>query len=363
VVDEKVPLGVSRAVLTEYASVAMGMLVPATQRATAQHALQKMAGSGRAVAFEEQITAVRERLAALAESEGDLRAAADQLSQILADSMAAHPQQDAATASLATSENKVALCVHIAELQLRLDNVEAASAAILRASDAALSLGAKPSPAALSYRATYARVLERKGEFQKAAQRYYELSQAPLPDSVRRDALEHATTCAILAEAGPERSRMLASLYKDERSQVLGVYAFLQRVYLEHVLRPAEIEAFSRSLQSHQRGSLSRAVIQHNLLSASRVYGNITFGELGRLLGISAAEAERVAARMISEHRLVGTIDQIDGIILFGVDDSGSDSTLTEWDHQIEAVCHLANATADNLVAKYPQIKFTPCPK
>lgn len=38
-------------------------------------------------------------------------------------------------------------------------------------------------------------------------------------------------------QAGPQRSRMLATLYKDERSSRLDVFPFLEKVYLERILR------------------------------------------------------------------------------------------------------------------------------
>jgi len=38
---------------------------------------------------------------------------------------------------------------------------------------------------------------------------------------------------------------------------------------------------------------LDRAVIEHNLLSASKLYKNITFVELGQLLSISPDMAEK----------------------------------------------------------------------
>jgi COP9 signalosome complex subunit 4 len=77
-----------------------------------------------------------------------------------------------------------------------------------------------------------------------------------------------------------------------------------------------------------------RAVIEHNLLAASRLYNNITFSELGSLLDIQPdkvitiwsqiynitrkiAQAEKVASRMMIEERLKGSIDQIEQLIIF----------------------------------------------
>ena len=50
-------------------------------------------------------------------------------------------------------------------------------------------------------------------------------------------ALQAAIKCTILAAAGQQRSRMLATLYKDERSAGLDVFPFLEKVYLERILR------------------------------------------------------------------------------------------------------------------------------
>ena len=54
-------------------------------------------------------------------------------------------------------------------------------------------------------------------------------------------ALEAAVTCCILAAAGPQRSRVLANLYKDERTRTLPVFPFLEKVYLERILRREEV--------------------------------------------------------------------------------------------------------------------------
>lgn len=62
---------------------------------------------------------------------------------------------------------------------------------------------------------------------------------------------------------------------------------------------------------------LDRAVIEHNLLSASKLYNNITFEELGALLEIAPTMAEKIASQMITEGRMNGYIDQIDSIVHF----------------------------------------------
>lgn len=56
-----------------------------------------------------------------------------------------------------------------------------------------------------------------------------------------QEALQAAVVCTILAKAGPQRSRVLANLYKDERTHGLAPFPFMEKVYLERILRPDEV--------------------------------------------------------------------------------------------------------------------------
>jgi COP9 signalosome complex subunit 4 len=161
-----------------------------------------------------------------------------------------------------------------------------------------------------------------------------------------------AVTCAVLAPAGPNRSRVLASLYRDERTLELPTYNILSKMFLDHILRPAEIKEFEKTLKPHQLAKLAissndrlasaghdngpdsvhepptstrtgpatvldRAVMEHNLLASSRIYNNITFRGLGALLDLTPGAAETMARKMIEQGRLKGTIDQVDKLIWF----------------------------------------------
>lgn len=130
--------------------------------------------------------------------------------------------------------------------------------------------------------------------------------------------------CAVLAPAGPQRSRMLATLYKDDRSQRLPHFSILEKMYLDRVLRSNEVQEFATTLRPHQLALLAdnttvldRAVIEHNLLSASKIYNNISFEELGALLGVKPEQAEARASKMMMEGRMSGSIDQIERLIFF----------------------------------------------
>lgn len=120
-------------------------------------------------------------------------------------------------------------------------------------------------------------------------------------------------------------------------------------MFLDHILRPAEVKEFERTLKPHQLAKiaissndklasatdaggdpdpaastrtgpstvLDRAVMEHNLLASSNIYNNITFRGLGALLDLTPGAAETMARRMIEQGRLRGSIDQVDKLISF----------------------------------------------
>lgn len=198
------------------------------------------------------------------------------------------------------------------------------------------------------YKVCYARVLDYRRKFIEAAQRYNELSyRSIIHEDERMTALRNALICTILASAGQQRSRMLATLFKDERCQQLQAYCILEKMYLDRIIRRKELVQLDSLLQPHQKAStadgndpvgyclviwslsvavfltvlgssiLDRAVTEHNLLAASKLYNNITFTELGALLEVDPLRAEKIASQMITEGRMNGSIDQIDSIVHF----------------------------------------------
>ena len=167
------------------------------------------------------------------------------------------------------------------------------------------------------------------------------------PSSSLRSA---AVTCGVLAPAGPNRSRVLASLCRDERTADLPSFNILQKMFLDRILRSAEVKDFEGTLKPHQLARvalssndrvasathtdddandptiskrtgpstvLDRAVMEHNLLASSKIYNNITFKGLGALLDLSPSAAENMARKMIEQGRLKGSIDQVDKLIWF----------------------------------------------
>ncbi|CAL4093283.1 unnamed protein product, partial [Meganyctiphanes norvegica] len=101
---------------------------------------------------------------------------------------------------------------------------------------------------------------------------------------------------------------------------------------------------------------LDRAVTEHNLLAASKLYNNITFTELGALLQIPGSKAEKIASQMITEERMKGFIDQIDGILNFEARE-----VLPQWDKQIQSLCFQVNGIIEKINTAHPEwvIKVT----
>jgi COP9 signalosome complex subunit 4 len=202
-----------------------------------------------------------------------------------------------------------------------------------------------------------------------------------------------AVTCAVLAPAGPPRSRILAALSRDDRAPSLPNYNILTKMFLDHIIRPAEVKTFEKTLRPHQLAKiaqssndrlasrltaddddttmadvgvqvstrtgpstvLDRAVMEHNVLACSNIYNNITFAGLGALLDVTPGAAETITRRMIEQGRLRGWIDQVEKLIWFEgpreeddaqgkagglgdvdqhVEETGAPYT-KKWDHQI----------------------------
>lgn len=204
----------------------------------------------------------------------------------------------------------------------------------------------------IHYKVCYARVLDYRRKFIEAAQRYNELSyRMIIAEDERVTALKKAVICTILASAGQQRSRMLGTLFKDERCQNLPAFNILEKMYLERIIRKSELNEFEAILQPHQKaitadGStiLERAVVEHNLLAASKLYNNIYFAELGALLEIPKEKAEKIASQMISEGRMSGHIDQIESMVYFEARDC-----LPYWDKQIQSLCYDVNQIIEKI--------------
>jgi COP9 signalosome complex subunit 4 len=284
-VQENVNLVVSRPILHDFCA-SLSSLPDDVAKEVSHFTLERL--QPRAISFEEQVAILRQHLAGIYEKEQEWREAAQVLSGI--------PLE---TGQKQYSVNyKMETYLKVARLYLEDDDPVQAEAYINRAS--LLQNDTTDEQLHIMYKACYARVLDYRRKFIEAAQRYMELSykSAVHPDE-RMQALQNALHCTILASAGQRRSRMLASLFKDERCQHFPAHGILEKMYLDRIIRGPQLQEFAAMLQPHQKAVtadgtsiLDRAVVEHNILSASKLYNNITFDELGQLLDVPAAKVK-----------------------------------------------------------------------
>jgi len=224
----------------------------------------------------------------------------------------------------------------------------------------------------LRYRVIRAKVDDANRKFVEAARQYYELSNVSsvsVPQQEKLELLGNAVTCAVLGKAGPQRSRVLGLLYKDDRLKELSALpkfssheSILVKMYTERLIKTIELATFEESLSQHQKAItgdgrttiVEKAMQEHNMQATSRIYDNITFVELANILRLDVHEAEAVAAKMITEHRLNGQIDQTIGVLQFQT--SSTVEPLLSWDERIREICNDVSDAHDKVAATYPNL-------
>jgi COP9 signalosome complex subunit 4 len=348
-----------------------------TQRRVYEMALEKV--QPRVLSFEEQVTSIRQHLADILEDEEDWLEAAKVLQQMPLES--GHRS--------VSDLFKLQTYVRIVRLLLEGDDAVGADSVLKRASlivhnvpgVMTTGLGSVANNEAqqqalsnlseterteaktlgLQYKLSQARIYDAQRRFAEAANRYHEVSYVvEIDEEERKMMLSAAVTASILAPAGPQRSRMLATLVRDERTASLPQHTILTKTFLDQIIRPNEIKSFEKLLSPHQLAALpksndvksvtvtktgedaimagekdaldeeeestrmgpstvlDRAMMEHNIIAVSRLYANITLYGLGALLDVHSSGAETLVRRMIGQGRLKATIDQVDGLIVFG---------------------------------------------
>lgn len=334
---------------------ALPRLPPAPRKALAARALDAL--GARASSFEAEVIKTRLALADACEADGEWAEAARALAGIPFDGVS----------RVVTDEFRARHFARIARFFVEDDNTADAERWCMRA---AMVMHHCTDPGvALMHNVSSARMLDAKRKFEDASMKYYQLSQmapgrygdAEVTEADAAQALNFAVTCAILAPAGPRRSRVLAILYNDERSRDLPVYPMLDSIHTGCLLTPEQVEAFRPTLRPHQVALdadgatvLDRAVTEHNLLAASQSYTNITFEALGALLGVTKEKAEEVCQTMAYEGRMHARLDQVEGVVEFEAADTRNE--LARWDSQIEGICASVDACSDAILKKYPQL-------
>lgn len=330
-----------------------------TKTEVGEHALTVF--QSQASSFEEQAVHVRELMADAFESDEDFLSAAKVLAGIPLESS----QRKVA------NEDKVRFWVRITRNYLEVDDTTLAELYLNKVKNIIYTVSDRDLN--LHFKLCQARIQDARRDFLAAAQGYHDISfMTVIAEDERMHTLSMAIKCAVLAPAGPARSRALGRIYKDERSSTLEEYGILEKMFLDRLLSPAEVEKFAEGLAVHQLAKtsdgstvLAKAVVEHNLRGASRLYSNIGFGALGVLLGLDEEKAEETTARMIEQGRLVGRIDQIERIIWFeGGEATGEKGSgraagivgkeLRRWDANVQGLAEEVEKVTSELQLRYP---------
>lgn len=311
--------------------------------------------------YEEQNAQIRELMATAYEEEEEWLSSAKILTGIPLES-----QQ-----RKVTNEDKVRTWIRITRNYLEVDDTTLAEQYLNKAKNLMYTVEDRESN--LLFSLSQARIQDARRNFLAAASGYQEISFMPvIAEEERLQTLSAAIKCAVLAPAGPARSRALGRLYKDERSHTLEEYSILEKMFLDRLLTPQEVSKFAESLAPHQLAKtsdgstvLAKAVVEHNLRGASRLYNNIRFDALGLLLGLDEDKAEETTARMIEQGRLVGRIDQIEQVIWFeggeATGEKGSGRSegvvgreLKQWDTNVQGLAEEVEKITSELQLVYP---------
>lgn len=292
----------------------------------------------RSVLFKDQICVIRESLAERLQSLEQWQEAAQFLIGMI-------PLMDASE-----PEFQARIYVQIVRLLLEDDN-DPASAEIYLNRASMIMPDCKDYNLQLAFKVCQARILDYKRRFLDASIRFYELSQiVPDPDEQNRALTQSIVTCC-LSNATIQRTRQLNTLVKDERVEKLCdpiVRKVLNCVHSENLLDPGMMKEFrAKFLSEHHLATLSdgkttvfdRAVIEHNMFVISKRVASVTFDELARIVGMdSKLDAEQYLAKMITEGRVSGCLDQAQDCAYFE-----QPNPLVAWNEKIAGVCGLVN--------------------
>lgn len=356
VVSPDFPQIVARQVLSDYVSQVLKIEDREVRKQVLGTSLNVL--QPRVNQFENEVCTLRESYADLLEQDEEFPQAAKVLIGIPLES------------GTRTDLYKLKVYIRIVRLFLEEEDSTSADTYFNRASLLAHSAG-EDLETSLQFKLCQARMFDYSRKFQEASSKYHEISYVSvLAEEERLQALSAAIVCAVLAPAGPTRSRILASLYRDERSPSTQHFSILSKMFLDQMIKPKQVEQFSNSLSSHQLAKLpptksvvpspldpdneeeggggkngpetvlDRAMMEHNVLSCSRVFSSITFKGLGGILGLKPSAAEVMARTMIQQKRLYASIDQIDKCIFFdnqGADKLGGDGIVSNVAQQLGA--------------------------
>ncbi|KAI9647332.1 hypothetical protein NHQ30_003717 [Ciborinia camelliae] len=349
----------TRSVIIAFVDALKAIQSNAAKIKVGEHALSTL--GEQASSFEEQNAQIREMMATAYEEDEDNLAAAKILAGIVLES----------SQRKVTNEEKVRCWIRITRNYLEVDDTTLAEQYLNKAKNVIYTVSDRDMN--LHFQLSQARIHDARRNFLAAAQGYQDISFLPvIAEEERLHTLSMAIKCAVLAPAGPLRSRALGRLYKDERVAGLDEFGILEKMFLDRLLTPDEVSKFAEGLAPHQLAKtqdgttvLQRAVVEHNLRAASRLYNNIHFEALGDILNLDGDKAEETTASMIEQGRLLGRIDQVERLIWFeGGEATGEKGSgraegivgkeLRRWDANVQGLAEEVEKVTSELQLVYP---------
>jgi len=254
-----------------------------------------------------------------------------------------------------TAPQKCKILIHTAQLYLAEEKFREAEIFVNKCRDLIQSKD-MPELTKLKFWSSMAQVQDANQKYDLAAAGYLRLSEKIINPKESLEKLEQGMKCTILSPVGPQRSRLLAKFYKDERSSQLPGAKLVEKMFMERLIVKSDYEKFETTLAEHQmRGTkegwtlLQKAIIEHNLLATSKIYVNIALADLAVILNVDIAGTENIAANMIANGRLTGKIDQSKGLLHFA-----TAHVLESWDTNIETLCNSVNAIYEKVSLDHP---------
>ena len=195
VLNESLGIVAARPLLGAYVEALRSVENPNIKIQSGKHALEAL--EPRVVSFEDQDALIREILADAYQEQEDYIEAAKVLQGIQLESSQRKISDDA----------KIRIWVRICRLYLEEDDTTSAESYLNRAKSL-LPHTVEDKELHLIFRLSQARILDSQRKFLEASQAYHVVSlSVALAEEERNKVLSKAITCAILAPAGPQRSR------------------------------------------------------------------------------------------------------------------------------------------------------------
>ena len=129
------------------------------------------------------------------------------------------------------------------------------------------------------------KLLKQKGKCIELSEKFIDLSENLY--KISKKSMAHhgfAITCAIMAPACQERSQLLTTLYQDQRNKLLPkeYLSVMEKVLQERLIKQTEL-VFLVLIES-MTSDFRNAILEHNLLVASKLYTSVKLQKLAKLL-------------------------------------------------------------------------------